>query len=86
MIPGRVPNPVERPWLTVAELAQITREGEKAIRAAIAAGTLPSLRVGRYVRIPTAKLRQQLGIDPQLHDLDDVAREFGVELDDDDDA
>lgn len=61
---NRLPDPVERPWLTVAELAQITGEGEKAIRAAIAAGTLPSLRVGRYVRIPTAKLRQQLGIDP----------------------
>lgn len=58
------PTPEERPWLTVAELAQITGEGEKAIRAAIAAGDLPLLRVGRYVRIPTARLRQQLGIDP----------------------
>lgn len=58
-----LPTPEERPWLTVAELAQITGEGEKAIRAAISAGTLPSLRVGRYVRIPTAKLRQMLGID-----------------------
>lgn len=75
-----LPTPEERPWLTVAELAQITGEGEKAIRAAIAAGTLPSLRVGRYVRIPTAKLRQILGIDGPRHDLDDVAREFGIDL------
>lgn len=60
----RLPDPAERPWLTVAELAQITGEGEKAIRAALDAGHLPLLRVGRYVRIPTARLRQVLGIDP----------------------
>jgi excisionase family DNA binding protein len=59
----RLPDPAERPWLSVAELAQITGEGEKAIRAALDAGQLPLLRVGRYVRIPTARLRQVLGID-----------------------
>jgi excisionase family DNA binding protein len=59
----KIPEPAERPWLTVAELAAITGEGEKAIRAALDAGHLPVLRVGRYVRIPTAKLRQQLGLD-----------------------
>lgn len=59
----KLPTPEDRPWLTVAELAKITGEGEKAIRAALAKGDLPMLRVGRYVRIPTAKLRQQLGID-----------------------
>lgn len=60
----KLPDPAERPWLTVAELARITGEGEKAIRAALDAGQLPLLRVGRYVRIPTARLRQVLGIDP----------------------
>jgi hypothetical protein len=60
---GRLPDPREKPWLTVAELAAITGEGEKAIRAALAAGQLPMLPVGRYVRIPTAPLLQQLGID-----------------------
>jgi excisionase family DNA binding protein len=62
----KLPDPAERPWLTVAELAQITGEGEKAIRAALDAGHLPLLRVGRYVRIPTALLRQRLGIDPAV--------------------
>lgn len=60
----KLPEPTERPWLTVAEVAQITGEGEKAIRAAVAKGDLPSLRVGRYIRIPTARLRRVLGIDP----------------------
>ncbi len=52
----KLPDPRDRPWLTVAEGAQITGEGEKAIRAAIRAGDLPSLRIGRYVRIPTAAI------------------------------
>ena len=59
----KLPESAERPWLTVAELAEISGEGEKAIRAACQAGQLPVLRVGRYVRIPTALLRQQLGLD-----------------------
>lgn len=57
-----LPDPRERPWLTVAELAEWSGEGEKAIRAAIAAGQLPHLNVGRYVRVPTALLARQLGI------------------------
>jgi excisionase family DNA binding protein len=59
----RLPDPADRPWLSVAELARVTGEGEKAIRSALDAGHLPMLRVGRYVRIPTARLRQVLGID-----------------------
>lgn len=61
----RLPDPREKPWLTVAELAEITGEGEKVIRAALEAGQLPELRIGRYVRIPTAALLLQLGIEEQ---------------------
>ncbi len=60
----RLPDPREKPWLTVSELAAITGEGEKAIRAALDADQLPMLRIGRYVRIPTAALLAQLGIAP----------------------
>jgi excisionase family DNA binding protein len=55
-----MPDPRERPWLTVAELADITGEGQKALRAAIDAGQIPSVRVGRYVRIPTARLMNEV--------------------------
>jgi hypothetical protein len=58
-----LPDPRKRPWLTVAELAEISGEGEKVIRAALAAGQLPELRLGRYVRIPTHLLMLQLGMD-----------------------
>jgi excisionase family DNA binding protein len=58
-----LPDPRDRPWLTVAELAEITGEGEKVLRAAIEAGQIPSVRVGRYIRIPTARLMiEVLGI------------------------
>ena len=60
----RLPDPRERPWLTVAEVAEITCEGEKAIRAAIDAGQLPSLRIGRYIRLPTAPLYALCGLIP----------------------
>lgn len=59
-----LPDPRQRPWLTVAELAEITGEGQKAIRSAIDAGQLPHLQVGRYVRIPTAALLTLVGIEP----------------------
>jgi len=59
-----LPDPRERPWLSVAEVAKITGEGEKAIRSAIDAGHLKSFRLGRYVRIPTASLYEMCGIGP----------------------
>jgi hypothetical protein len=58
-----LPDPHDRPWLTVAEVALITGEGEKAIRVALDAGQLPLLQIGRYKRIPTARLYEQLGMD-----------------------
>lgn len=67
---NRLPDPRERPWITVAELAVITGEGEKAIRAAIDAGHLPSIRVGRYVRIPTAALLRVLAIEPESTEVE----------------
>lgn len=73
MSAARLPDPREKPWLTVAELAEITGEGEKAIRAAIDAGQLPCLRISRYVRIPTAQLLRQLEGDVRGPDSDDVA-------------
>lgn len=59
-----LPTPQDRPWLSVAEVAEITHEGEKVIRAAIDAGQLPVIRIGRYVRVPTALLYELLGLQP----------------------
>ena len=56
----RLPDPRERPWLSVSEVAEITGEGQKVIRAAVAAGQLKSIRIGRYIRLPTAALYEVL--------------------------
>ena len=42
--------------ITVAEAAALLRTGPKAVRRAVQDGTIPSLRVGRHIRIPHAAL------------------------------
>jgi excisionase family DNA binding protein len=42
----------ELPYLSVAECAALLRVNHKTIRAEIAAGRIPVLRVGRLIRIP----------------------------------
>ncbi len=66
----RLPDPRERPWLTVAEVTQITGEGTKAIRQAIASEQLPVLRIGRYVRIPTAGFYELVGLTPDTSEAE----------------
>lgn len=68
-----LPIPRERPWLSVDEVAEITGEGSKAIRAAIAAGQIPHLNVGRYIRVPTAALWALVGLDPDERTADTPA-------------
>lgn len=58
----QIPNPLDKPLLSVAETAVFMHEGEYAVRRAIELGQIPSIRIGRYVRIPTAGLLQILGI------------------------
>lgn len=58
----RLPDPREVPLLTVAETATIMHESEKVIRREIANGHLPSIRVGRYVRVVTASLYELFGL------------------------
>jgi len=70
-----IPDPRQRPWLTVAEVAEITGEGEKVIRAALDRGQLPRIDVGRYVRIPTHQLLLMLGMPPDMSDGPDATSE-----------
>jgi excisionase family DNA binding protein len=62
-----LPDPREHPLLSVAELAKNLPHGvgEKGVRAAIAAGQIPHIRLGRRVLVPTARyMREVLGFDP----------------------
>mgnify|MGYP006294497669 CR=1 FL=1 len=50
-------------FVGVQEAAAFLGIGRSAAYAAIRSGTIPSIRVGRSWRIPTAALRQLAGLD-----------------------
>lgn len=56
----------DRAVITVAETARLLEVDERTVSRAIKAGTLPSVRVGRVLRVPVRKLRPML-TDPYRH-------------------
>lgn len=62
---GLVPNPHEKPTLTLEEAGKLLGMGKVAMRSAAQEGTIPVLKVGRRIVVPTAKfLEDTLGITP----------------------
>jgi excisionase family DNA binding protein len=51
--------------MTVEEAGQWLGLGRSAAYEAVRRGELPSLRFGRSLRVPTARLRVLLGLDPE---------------------
>lgn len=52
----------ERPTMSVAEVAEVLGVSRDATYDAVKRGELPALRVGRTIRVPTAKIAEMLGI------------------------
>ena len=61
-----LPNPNERPSLTVAEAAAILGISLPSCYEAVRTGAIPSLRIGRRLVIPTEKLLHLLGFEPTV--------------------
>jgi excisionase family DNA binding protein len=57
-----LPDPCEKPTLSVDEVAKVLGWGRSAVYEGVRRGELPALRLGRRIRIPTAKLLELLGI------------------------
>lgn len=58
-----IPDPTEQPWVTVPEGGQMLAGLSRAASyAAAARGDLPTIRVGRRLVVPTARLRDLLGM------------------------
>lgn len=57
-----IPLASERPFLDVRETAKVMGKSEDATYRAIARGDIPSIRVGRTLRVPTAALRRMAGL------------------------
>ena len=58
-----VPDPRERPVVSVPEAGELLGLGRSAAYDAVTRGELPTLRFGRRLVVPTARLRQMLGLD-----------------------
>jgi excisionase family DNA binding protein len=59
-----VPDPVTEPYIRVERAAAILTLGLRTTYAAIERGDIPSIRVGRSVRIPTARFLAAFGLSP----------------------
>jgi excisionase family DNA binding protein len=60
----QLPDPRDKPTLSVDEVAAILGFGRSSVYAAVRQGTIPALRIGSRIRIPTARLRELIG-DPE---------------------
>jgi excisionase family DNA binding protein len=56
-------SPTERPTLSVAETAELLGISRWLVQQAVRDGSIPSLRVGRRILIPRARLLSWLGGD-----------------------
>lgn len=56
-----LPDPKDRPTLTVDEAAELLGLDRKTLYGAINSGELPCLRVGRRILIPTTWLTDRIG-------------------------
>lgn len=64
----------DKATMTVAEAAALLRVDKGAAYAAVRRGELPAIRVGRAIRIPTAKLADLLGIPHRDVDPEEARR------------
>lgn len=60
-----IPTPEEQPTVTVEEAAHWLGLGRSSAYEAARRGEIPTLRFGRSLRVPTARLRVLLGLDPE---------------------
>ncbi len=58
-----VPDPATEPFITVARAATILGLHQRSIYLAIDRGEIPTVRIGRALRIPTAKFLAQYSAD-----------------------
>lgn len=65
---NNLPNPIERPFLTVPETASILGISEYALYKRCRFDEFPHIRFGRTVRIPTQKVYALAGF-PEMEDV-----------------
>jgi excisionase family DNA binding protein len=56
-------DPAVKPTMSVDEFAAITGVSRSSAFAAVHAGEVPAIRLGKRIRIPTAAVRRMLALD-----------------------
>ena len=59
-----VPDPEVQPTMTVPDAGRALGLGRASSYEAARAGTIPTIRIGRRLAVPTAKFRTLLGLSP----------------------
>lgn len=60
--PRQLPDPEVEPWLSIPAAGEIFGLGRAASYEAARRGDLPTIRLGKRLLVPTAKLRAMLGL------------------------
>jgi len=63
MATRQVPDPYDKPTMTVEEAGDLMGLSRGSAYKAVRAGEIPVLKVGKRLLVPTARLRGLLGID-----------------------
>ncbi len=58
-----LPNPAETPTVTVEEAGRMLGISRNSAYDAVAAGEIPSIKIGRRIVVPTAALLRLLAVD-----------------------
>lgn len=61
-VPGLVPDPRVKPWMTVPQGGKVFGLDRAASYNAAKRGDIPTIRIGRRLFVPTAKLLAMLGL------------------------
>jgi hypothetical protein len=69
-----VPNPNDEPVISVVRAGELLGLSRSSAYTAARDGTLPTIRAGRRLLVPTAKLLELLGLDHNPNTGTDVAR------------
>jgi len=59
----KLPDPESEPTLSVPDAGALLGLGRSAAYSAAGSGQIPTLRLGRKLRVPTAALRRMVGLD-----------------------
>ncbi len=57
------PNPDETPFVDVIEAGRLLGVGKETAYRAVRTGEIPSIRVGKKIRVPVAELRRLAHLD-----------------------